>query len=124
MANGIKEVAKLHLVRQVQGMKKHIGVIHEFKDFLKEYKIVGLAVGFIMATAATTMVQSIVTNLIMPLLTPFIPGGAWQTATLSFGPVVIGWGALLSSLINFLILAWAVFIIAKFVLQEEKVTKK
>jgi len=124
MANGIKEVAKLHLVRTVQGAKKHIGIIHEFKDFLKEYKIVGLAVGFIMATAATTMVQSIVTNLIMPLISPLIPGGEWQTATLSLGPVAIGWGPLLSALINFLILAWAVFIIAKFILQEEKVTKK
>ncbi len=96
----------------------------EFKEFLKEYKIVGLAIAFIMGVAATTLIQSFVNNLIMPILTPFIPGGAWQTATFSVGPVVVGWGALLGAFINFVIIAVVVFIIAKFFLKEEKVTKK
>jgi large conductance mechanosensitive channel len=77
----------------------------EFKDFLKEYKVVPLAVAFIIGAAATSLVQSIVNNLVMPLITPFIPGGAWQTAKLSLGPIVIGWGALVGSIINFVIIA-------------------
>lgn len=103
---------------------KKVGMFDEFNEFLKEYKVVGLAVGFIMATAATALIQSVVNNLIMPLITPFIPNGEWQTAKLAIGPVVIGWGPLLSSLINFLILAWVVFMIAKLILREEKVAKK
>jgi large conductance mechanosensitive channel len=103
---------------------RELSMIDEFKDFLREYKVIGLAVGFVMATAATSFVKSIVDNAIMPLITPFIPNGAWQTATVSIGPVVIGWGALLGALINFIILAWAVFVIAKLVLREMKVAKK
>ncbi|MEK6855856.1 MAG: MscL family protein [Nanoarchaeota archaeon] len=99
-------------------------VVKEFKDFLKEYKVIGLAVAFVMASAATVLVKSIVDNIIMPIITPFIPGGAWQTATFSMGSIVIGWGAFLSSLINFIILAWVVFLVAKYVFREEKVTKK
>ncbi len=96
----------------------------EFKEFLKEYKVTGLAVALIIGLAATALVKSIVDNLVMPIITPFIPGGAWQTATFSLGPIVIGWGALLGAIINFIIIAFVVFLIAKYALKEEKVTKK
>lgn len=96
----------------------------EFKEFLKEYKVIGLAVAIIIGTAATTFVKSLVDNVVMPIITPFIPGGEWATATFSMGPIVIGWGPFLGALINFLVIAWVVFLIAKFVLREEKVTKK
>ena len=99
-------------------------LIDEFKDFLKEYKVMGLAVAFIMAAAATTLVQSLVNNIIMPLITPFVPNGEWQTATLVLGPIVLNWGAFLGALINFLILAFVVFMIAKMIMKEEKVSKK
>ena len=60
----------------------------------------------------------------MPIITPFIPKGAWETATFSLGPIVIKWGAFLGALINFVIIALVVFIIAKKILKEKKVTKK
>jgi large conductance mechanosensitive channel len=99
-------------------------ILKEFKEFLKEYKVVPLAIAFIMGVAATSLIQSVVNNLIMPLITPFIPGGAWQSATFSLGPIVISWGALLSAIINFVIIALVVFMIAKFLFKEEKVAKK
>ena len=99
-------------------------VIQEFKEFLAEYKVLGIAVGFIMAGAATVLVQSLVNNIIMPIITPFIPGGEWQKATITFGPVVLGVGAFTGAIVNFLLLALSVFLIAKFVMKEEKVAKK
>jgi len=99
-------------------------LLKEFKEFLNEYKVLGLAVAFIIGVAATTLVQSLVNNVIMPIITPFIPGGAWQQATLTLGPIVIGWGAFLGSLINFVVIAFVVFMIAKMVMKEEKITKK
>lgn len=101
-----------------------MGLLKEFKDFLKEYKVVPLAIAFIIGIAATALIQSVVNNLIMPLITPFIPGGAWQEAVLNLGPIVIKWGALLGAVINFVIIAFVVFMIAKYMFKEEKVTKK
>jgi len=101
-----------------------IKLLKEFKEFLQEYKVIGLAVALIIGLAATALVKSIVDNLVMPIVTPFIPGGAWQTATFSLGPIVIGWGALLGAIINFVVIAFVVFMIAKYALKEEKVTKK
>jgi len=99
-------------------------MIKEFIEFLKEYKVIGLAIAFVIGIASKDMIKSLVDNIIMPIITPFIPGGAWETATFSLGPILLRWGAFLSSLINFVIIALIVFIIAKKVLKEKKVTKK
>ena len=99
-------------------------LVSEFKEFLKEYKILALAIAFIIGAAATSLIKSFVENIIMPLITFFIPGGAWQTASLKIGPVVLGWGAFLGQIINFVIIAFIVFLIAKVIMKEDKVTKK
>ncbi len=123
----VKEVAEESEGRKnlaMAGLSAGRSVLREFLDFLKEYKVIGLAIAFVMGAAATDLVKSIVNNLIMPIVTPFIAGGEWQSAKLAIGPIVIAWGALLSSIINFVILAFVVFLIAKVVLREQKVTKK
>jgi len=99
-------------------------IFKEFKEFLDQYKVIGLAIAFVMGAAATALVQSLVKDVVMPIITPFIPGGAWQTATFSMGPIVISWGSFLGALINFVILALVVFLVAKWILKEEKVEKK
>ena len=96
----------------------------EFMDFLKEYKIIGLAIAFVIGIASKDLIKSLVDNIVMPIITAFIPGGGWKEATFSIGPVVIGWGAFLGAIINFLAIAVVVFIIAKKILKEEKVGKK
>lgn len=101
-----------------------MGLVKEFFDFLNEYKVLALAVAFIMGAAISALVKSLVENIIMPIVTPFIPGGAWQQATLSLGPVVMKWGAFLAEVLNFVIIAVVVFMIAKKVMKEEKVGKK
>lgn len=100
------------------------GIIKEFAEFIKEYKVLPLSIAFIIGIAATALVKSLVDNIVMPLITPFIPGGSWETATFALGPIVIGWGAFLGALLNFIVIAFVVFIIVKMVLKEEKVTKK
>jgi large conductance mechanosensitive channel len=77
-----------------------------------------------MGVAATALIQALVNYIIMPIITPFIPGGAWQTATFNMGPIVISWGAFLGALINFVIIAFVVFIVAKKFFKEEKVAKR
>lgn len=97
--------------------------MREFMDFLKEYKVMGLAIAIVMGMAANDLVKSLVTNIIMPLATPFLSGGT-QNAVLVAGPFVITWGAFLGAVINFVIIAFAVFLLAKMLMKEDKVAKK
>ncbi|HNO07473.1 MAG TPA: MscL family protein [Methanoregulaceae archaeon] len=101
-----------------------MSLMKEFMDFLYEYKVIGLAIAFIIGVAATALIKSLVDNILMPIITFFIPGGAWQEATLTIGSIVITWGKFLADLIYFIIVAFVVFIIAKKVLKEDKVEKK
>ena len=105
-------------------MVKKPKVMDEFMEFLREYKVIGLAIAFVMGFAATALVKSLVDNIIMPFITPFIPGGAWRTASFTLWKWVIGWGPFLGELINFAIIALVIFLIAKHLLKEDKVTKK
>ncbi|WP_269446013.1 MscL family protein [Methanocella paludicola] len=98
--------------------------MQDFKEFLNEYKVMGLAVAFIMGVAATALIQALVNDIIMPIIGRLIPGGAWQTATLDIAGMLFKWGDFLSQVINFVIIAFVVFLIAKFIMGEKKVTKK
>jgi large conductance mechanosensitive channel len=104
-----------------------MGIIAEFKLFLEEYKVVGLAVAFIMGAAVTALVTSLVSDIIMPVVNPALSatGSDWKNATFSpTSQISIKYGSFLGNFINFLILAFVVFMMAKLVLGEKKVTKK
>ena len=101
-----------------------MSIVQDFKDFLKEYKVAGLAVAFIMGAAVTSLVNSLVGNIIMPMVGLVLPNGDWQTAVVSVGAAKLGIGAFLAALINFVIIAFVIFMMAKMVFKEEKVTKK
>ena len=96
----------------------------EFLAFLKEYGVIGLAIAVIIGGKANALVSSLVDGILMPLVTFFIPGGTWRTATLDVGPVHFLLGPVLGAGIDFLIVAWLVFMFSKKVLQEEVVKKK
>jgi large conductance mechanosensitive channel len=100
-----------------------MGLIQEFMEFLKEYKVMPLAVAFIIGAAATALIQSLVNDIVMPTISPLIPGGDWKSSVLQLGPVSLGVGPFLGALVNFVVIAFVVFLIAKMALKQEKVAK-
>lgn len=103
---------------------KKVSFWQEFSEFLREYHIIGLALAFVMGGASQTLVRSLVENIIMPFVAIVLPKGAWQQATLEWGPLALKWGAFLAELINFVILSFIVFLIAKKLLKQDKIAKK
>lgn len=99
-------------------------LMKEFMEFLKEYKVTGLAIAFIIGLAANQLVKSLVDNIIMALISPFFSAGQWESLVVDIGRVQLRLGLFLGDLIYFLIVALVVFLVAKFILREEKVSKK
>ncbi|EQB65584.1 MAG: large-conductance mechanosensitive ion channel [Thermoplasmatales archaeon I-plasma] len=85
------------------------GFVKEFKMFLEQYKVMGMAVAFILGLYLGTLVQSLVTNLIMPIIDIVLPGIAWQN--IHAGPFLIG--SFLGALVTFLIIALVIFLLVK-----------
>ena len=83
-------------------------MVNEFVDFISQYKVLGLAVAFILGIYIGQVVQALVSSLIMPLVkivyAPIDPTG--DTYVLSGGPII-------GSLITFIIVALVVFLIVK-----------
>jgi len=85
------------------------GVWAEFLDFLSKYKVMGLAVAFIMGIYLGELVKALVDDLIMPVI-QLVPGmGKWDEILV--GPFLVG--HFVGASITFLIVAFVIFIIVK-----------
>jgi large conductance mechanosensitive channel len=85
----------------------------EFKAFLIKQNALALAIAVVIGAALNTLVQSIVNDFIMPIVSVLTPSGVWQKATLDIGPLKFGIGDFLSSLLNFLIIGFVAWRISK-----------
>jgi len=85
------------------------GLWNEFMDFLSKYKVMGLAVAFILGLYLGALVKALVDDLIMPIVQLAMPGVQWELIEL--GPFRVG--HFIGALITFLIVAFVIFIIVK-----------
>ena len=90
------------------------GLWNEFKDFLSKYKILGLAIAFVLGLYLGTLVQALVKDLLMPAIGLVIPGMAdLATFTTTVMNQVFSIGDFLVALITFIIVTIIVFIVVK-----------
>ncbi|MHA2006128.1 MAG: large conductance mechanosensitive channel protein MscL [Promethearchaeota archaeon] len=86
------------------------GIREEFTSFLSKYKVMGLAVAFIMGIYLGSLVGSLVDNLVMPIVEFFLPETIdWEAMVI--GPFRIG--AFIGDLITFVIVAFVIFLLIK-----------
>ncbi len=91
-------------------MKKFIS---EFKDFISRGNVMDMAIGIIIGGAFTTVVSSLVADIINPFLGLF---GGMNFDQLSWnitGDVTLNYGSFITAILNFLIMALVVFLIMK-----------
>ncbi|KXB08584.1 hypothetical protein AKJ56_00875 [candidate division MSBL1 archaeon SCGC-AAA382N08] len=92
-------------------------------SFLEEYGIIGVAIAFVIGLAVKDLVSAVVDDVIMPMIEVVLPAGEWQTAVLVIGTVKLQIGHLISSIIDFVIIALLIFAFVKYALKQKKVKK-
>ncbi len=94
-------------------------MIQEFKDFIAKGNVMDMAVGIIIGAAFTAIVTSMVDDLINPIISLFMGGIDFSSMgiRLSDGEdgAVFAYGNFIMAMINFLIIAWVVFMLIKMV---------
>jgi large conductance mechanosensitive channel len=113
-------------------------MLNEFKAFIAKGNVVDLAVGIIIGAAFTAIVNSLVGDLINPII-GLVTGGvdfsnlffnlgegefASLAAAKDAGAPVFAYGAFITACINFLIIAWVVFLLVKAVNKLKEATAK
>jgi large conductance mechanosensitive channel len=90
------------------------GLLAEFMDFISKYKVLGLAVGFIMGLYLGNLVQALVKDFLLPAIGLAIPGMKdMATYAVTVMSQIFGVGDFLVALITFIIVAFVVFLIVK-----------
>lgn len=90
------------------------GLWKEFMDFLSKYKVMGLAVAFIIGVYLGVLVNALVKDLILPVIGLAIPGlGDLATYTFTVAEQIFAVGDFLAALITFIIVAFVVFVLVK-----------
>ena len=84
-------------------------MIQEFKDFLFRGNIIELAVAFVMGVAFAAVVNSLVDNLVMPVIAMIIGKPDFSDLTFTINDAVFRYGAFITDVIQFLAIAAAVF---------------
>ena len=104
-------------------------MLNEFKAFIARGNVLDLAVGIIIGAAFTAIVNSLVADLVNPIIGLIIggidfsnmylvlsgnpPAGASLQVARDSGAAVFAYGSFLMALLNFLIIAWVVFLLVK-----------
>ncbi|MCJ7469514.1 MscL family protein, partial [Candidatus Bathyarchaeota archaeon] len=90
------------------------GLWKEFLDFISKYKVMGLAVAFIIGVYLGALIQALVKDLIMPIIGLAIPGlGNLSTYSITIVNQEFAVGDFLAALITFIIVAFVIFILVK-----------
>ena len=84
-------------------------MLKEFKDFLMKGNIVDLAVAFVMGVAFGVVVNSLVSNLVMPIVATIIGKPDFSDLTFTINDAVFRYGAFITDAITFVATAAAVF---------------
>jgi large conductance mechanosensitive channel len=84
-------------------------VLREFKDFLMKGNIVDLAVAFVIGVAFAAVVNSLVNDLIMPLIAMVIGKPDFSDLTFTINDAVFRYGSFITAVITFIAIAAAVF---------------
>ncbi len=93
-------------------------MLKQFTEFIKKYGVIGLAIAVVIGGKVNEFVSATVTDILMPIIGAILPNGEWKTWVLELGPVKLAIGHWLGAAIDFVIVAFAVFLIAKFLLKE------
>lgn len=96
-----------------------MGIFHEFRQFAMKGSVVDLAVGVVIGGAFGKIVTSLVDNIIMPPIGLLVGGVDFSQLKMVLkaaggdgkGEVAIGYGLFLQNTVNFLIIAWAMFLV-------------
>ena len=100
-----------------------MGIFSEFREFIARGNVIDLAVGVIIGASFNKIVESLVTQVVMPPIGLLIGGLDFSKlqwvlkpddpATAANELVAIQYGAFINTLIQFLIVAWVIFLLVK-----------
>lgn len=90
-------------------------MLKDFKEFIARGNVLDLAVGIIIGAAFSSIVSALVDNVIMPVIGLFMGGIDFSSLAYPVGDAVIEYGLFIQSIVDFLIIAFSIFIFIRLI---------
>lgn len=90
-------------------------MLKDFKEFIARGNVLDLAVGIIIGAAFSSIVSALVDNVIMPLIGLIMGGIDFSSLAITVGDAVIEYGLFIQSIVDFLIIAFSIFIFIRLI---------
>jgi len=113
MLEELKQIREALVAKPAPPAPEPKGMWNEFKAFIETYKVMGLAVAFIMGVYLGLVVQSLAKDLLLPAIGLLLPVSDLASLQYTVGEQTFGIGSFLVALITFIIVAFVIFIIVK-----------
>jgi large conductance mechanosensitive channel len=98
----------------IKPFRDRLTFVQKFVLFVRQQGVIGLAVAFVIGGAVQKLISSFVSDLINPLVGLMIGGTKdLKELSLTVGSATFAWGNFLSNLIDFLIIAFVIYILVK-----------
>ena len=88
-------------------------MIREFREFIMRGNVIDLAVAVIIGGAFTAIINSLVADIIMPIIGVILGGVDFTSLAITVGEAVITYGNFIQAIINFLLIALVLFLIIR-----------
>ena len=95
-------------------------MIKEFRDFVMRGNVLDLAMAVVMGAAFTAIINSLVNDIIMPLIGVILGGLDFASLSVTIGSAVIAYGNFLQAVVNFLLVALVLFLVIKSINSAQK----
>lgn len=92
-----------------------MGMVSEFKEFAMKGSMIDMAVGIIIGAATGKVVSALVDSVIMPVVGVLMGGVDFSNLSIKVGEAAIGYGAFIQAIIDFVIIAFVIFMLLKFI---------
>ena len=88
-------------------------MLREFRDFINRGNVIDLAVAVILGAAFTAIINSLVADIIMPIIGAILGGVDFTSLAITVGDAQITYGNFIQAVVNFLIVAFIIFLIVR-----------
>ncbi len=99
-------------------------MMKDFKEFAMKGNVLDLAIGVIIGGAFGKIVTSLVQDILMPVLGLFLGGINFENLQVTMGDTAIAYGAFLQSIVDFVVIAFSIFIFVRLINKAKETEKK
>ncbi len=89
------------------------GFVKEFKEFISRGNLLDLAIGIVIGLAFKAVIDSFTNDVLMAIIGAIVGKPNFNNLTLDLGEGVVFYGRLISAVVNFVIIAFALFLVVK-----------